>query len=108
MTQPADDEPLTLPEACEIYFRGRVGVPALKAEHARKQLEMWKVGRTWFTTIAKLKAMETKKCLDEAPAQNSGLTRRVIDGRSVMARASAAQAAVAMRLEQPKKNSRST
>ena len=103
----ADDEPITLSEACEIYFKGRIGVAALKVEWHRGNLEISKVGRTYFTTIAKLKAMDVK-CRVEAPGRNSGSTRRVIDGRSATARASAAQAAVAMRLEPPKKNSRST
>ncbi len=102
-----DDEPITLHDACEIYFKGRIGVAALKVEWRRGNLEISKVGRTYFTTVSKLKAMETK-CRAEAPGLSSGSIRRVIDGRSAMARASAAQAAVAMRLERPKRNSRST
>lgn len=104
----ADDEPITLKEACEIYFKGRVGVPALLAESRSGKLETWKVGRTRLTNLAKIKAMEEKKCLEQVPAPVFGSTRAVRDGRSAMAKASAAQAAVAMRLGQQKKNSPST
>ena len=87
-----DDALLTLKDACEIFFRGKVTAATLKAEHARGNLDMTKIGRSYFTTIGKLREMEAK-CRVEAPAQSSGSTRRVIDGRSATAKASAAQTA---------------
>jgi hypothetical protein len=69
---PAPDEPITLQEACEIYFRGRIGVPALLAETRRGTLETWKVGRTRLTNLSKIKAMEESKCLERAPALSCG------------------------------------
>jgi hypothetical protein len=76
-----DDTLITLKDACEIFFGGRVTVATLKAEHARGNLEMSKIGRSYFTTLAKLKAMDAK-CLVEAPARASGSIRSEAHGPS--------------------------
>jgi hypothetical protein len=55
-----DDLPLTLKEACERVFGGSITVASLKAEYARGNLELSKIGRTYITTPADLKAMFVK------------------------------------------------
>lgn len=98
---------ITLEDACKFFLHGKVTVATLRAEHKAERLEIYRIGRRDFTTVSDLKDMQ-KKCRVEAPAQSSGSTRRATAGRSATERASAAQAAVAMRLERPKKNSKST
>lgn len=110
MTRDADQnfsDLITLEDACKFFLHGKVTVATLRALHKAERLEIYRIGRRDFTTLSDLKDMQ-KKCRVEAPVQNSGSTRRATDGRSATARASAAQAAVAMRLGQPKKNSHST
>ena len=46
-----DDDPITLQEACEIVFRGTVSVATLRSEAARGHLDIFRVGRQYFTTI---------------------------------------------------------
>jgi hypothetical protein len=55
-----DDLPLSLKEVCERVFGGSISVASLKAEYARGNLEISKIGRTYFTTPADLKAMFEK------------------------------------------------
>lgn len=109
MTRDADanfSDLITLEDACKFFLHGKVTVATLRAEHKNERLEIYRIGRRDFTTLSDLKDMQLK-CRVQAPAQNSGSIKRVTDGRSAMAKASAAQAAVAMRLEQRKKSSRS-
>ena len=49
-----DDTLITLKDACDIFFGGRITVATLKSEHAKGNLDMSKIGRSYFTTIAKL------------------------------------------------------
>lgn len=55
-----DDTLITLKDACEIVFGGRVTPVTLKAEWRRGNLELSKIGRSYFTTPAKLKQMDLK------------------------------------------------
>ncbi len=90
MTRPADDTLITLKDACEIFFGGKVTVAVLKAEHAKGNLDMSKIGRSYWTTIAKLRDMDAK-CRVEAPARNSGSTKAADHGRSLTADPAIAQ-----------------
>jgi hypothetical protein len=106
MTRPLDDDALiTLKQACEIGSEGGLTVATLKAEWRRSNLEISKIGRTLFTTRAKLKAME-EKCRVDPPDLDYGSIKRANAGRSATAKLNAAQIAVASRLSEPKKNSR--
>lgn len=87
---PNDDELITLKDACQIFFGGRVTVATLKSEHARGNLDMSKIGRSYWTTIAKLRDMDAK-CRVEAPARNSGSTKAADHGRSLTADPAIAQ-----------------
>lgn len=98
----SDDTLLTLKDACEIFFAGRITVASLKAEHARGNLDISKIGRTYFTTLAKLKEMELK-CRVEVPVQGSGSTKIAKVGRLSMDESEAAQASVQMKLQERRK-----
>lgn len=63
-----DDTLLTLKDACEIYFAGKVTPATLKAEHGRGNLALSKIGRAWFTTPADIRMMR-EKCRVEVEAQ---------------------------------------
>lgn len=98
----ADDTLLTLKDACEIFFAGRITVATLKAEHARGNLAISKIGRAYFTTPAKLREMDAR-CLVEVPAQGSGSIKRVKAGPSSMDEREAAQASAQMKLQERRK-----
>lgn len=57
MTVPADDDPITLKEACEIVFRNQCGVATLRAEAKRGRLTVFKIGRGYFTTLRNVREM---------------------------------------------------
>ena len=97
-----DDALLTLKDACEIFFGGRITVATLKAEHARGNLDISKIGRSYFTTPAKLREMEVK-CRVEAPARSSGSTKSAKPGPSLTDASVAAQASVQMKLQERRK-----
>lgn len=56
----ADDRPLSLKQACELIFANAISVATLKAEHARGNLELFKIGRQYFTTRRAIAAMMEK------------------------------------------------
>lgn len=94
----ADDTLITLKDACEIFFGGRVTVATLKAEHARGNLDMSKIGRSYWTTIAKLRQMD-QKCRVEAPDRTSGGTKIAKAGPSSTDASEAAQASALDKLQ---------
>ncbi len=96
--------PLTLKDACEIYYRGRITVASLKAEHAKGNLDIFKTGRAYFTTLASLREMKAK-CRVEAPARSSGSINREEPGLSSTVEADAARDALLMNLDRLKKPS---
>jgi hypothetical protein len=104
---PADDALLTLKDACEIFFRGKVTVATLRAEHARGNLDMSKIGRSYWTTIAKLREMEAK-CRVAAPARASGSIRKEEPGLSSTVEADAARDSLLMNLDKLRKPSANT
>src|SRR5664279_1595369 len=102
-----DDTLITLKDACEIFFNGRITVATLKAEHARGNLDMSKIGRAYFTTLAKLKAMDAK-CRVDHPARASGSIRKEAHGLSSTVEAGTAQESLLMTLDGLKKHSGNT
>jgi len=104
---PPDDALITLKDACEIFFNGKISIATLKAEHNRGNLALSKIGRAYFTTIAKLREMESK-CRVVAPARASGSIRREEHGRSSMDEGGAARASLLMKLERRKSSSANT
>src|SRR5467141_1363169 len=102
-----DDTMITLKDACEIFFRGRITVAVLKTEHSKGNLDMSKIGRSYFTTIAKLKAMDAK-CRVEVPARASGSIRKEEHGLSSTVESAAARDSLLMTLNGLKKPSANT
>jgi hypothetical protein len=102
MSPLGDDTLLTLKDACEIFFNGAVTPATLKAEHARSNLRLSKIGRAYFTTLADLKAMRDK-CLVEAPEQSSGSTGKDKPGPLLTAESEAARDAALRKLNERKK-----
>ena len=87
----SEDDPITLREAAETFFRGRIKVASLRAERDRGNLTTFRIGRQEFTTNKFLREMI--KCRVARQAQGFGLTRSDNPGLSETVRASSAQAA---------------
>lgn len=60
------DQPISLKAACEIIFEGSISPATLKAEHGRGNLELFKIGRAYFTTRRHVEAM-IEKCRLQSP-----------------------------------------
>jgi hypothetical protein len=100
---PTDDTLLTLRDACEIFFGGKVTPATLKAEHSRGNLALSKIGRAWFTTLADLRTMR-EKCRVEVQVPGSGRTKSATHGPSSMDEPAIAQGAALRRLSQLKQH----
>jgi hypothetical protein len=70
-----DDTPITLQEACDLCFRGIITPAALRAEHGRGMLTIFRVGRQDFTTLRFVRTMQENKCRAQDQALASGSTR---------------------------------
>ena len=86
------DALLTLKQACEEFAGGKFSPATLRAEHGRGRLNLFKIGRQHFTTMADLREMQ-RLCLVPSPVPASGLTKSVKRGASSTAAAQSAQAA---------------
>ncbi|WP_050385327.1 hypothetical protein [Bradyrhizobium pachyrhizi] len=62
-----DETPITLREACDLYFRGIITEVSLRAEHARGMLTIFRVGRQDFTTLRFVREMQDRKCREQNP-----------------------------------------
>jgi hypothetical protein len=67
---PADDDPITLADACELVFHNRIKVPTLRREAERGTLVTYRVGRGDFTTIRDVREM-LQRCRDVGQRQDS-------------------------------------
>jgi len=85
-----DDDLITLKDASEVIFGGKVSPATLKDQWRRGNLDLSKIGRSYFASVADFKGLKTK-CLVEAPARDSGSTRSEEPGLSSMVEAVAAQ-----------------
>src|SRR5215467_3875954 len=86
-----DDTPIPLTEAAKRYPGATA--QTLQYEASRGRLRIFKVGRSQYTTIKDLRAMEEAKCRASERRQGSGLIQAVANGLSETERASSAQAA---------------
>jgi hypothetical protein len=73
MTQIADDTPITLNEACSLFFRGTITPTTLRKEAQRGRLPIMRIGRTDFVTPAAVREM-MKQCLVPPREHASGST----------------------------------
>lgn len=90
---PDQDEPITLQEACKLRFRNRIKVATLRAEAAKGNLDIFRIGRADFTTLKDLREME-RRCRAAKQARASISTQDADSGLSETARASSAQVAL--------------
>jgi hypothetical protein len=98
-----DDQLMPLRKAAEIFLGDAKHVATLRAEAARGNLVVSKIGRGYWTTLARLKAMD-EKCQGEIPAQDSGSTKSEIPGPLSMADPVIAQGAALRRLNELKQH----
>ena len=103
----ADDQLLTLEHAAEIFLGDRKRVSTLRAEANRGNLVVSKIGRAYWTTLARLKEMD-EKCRVEVPAQSSGTTKSERRSPSSMADPDIAQGAALRTLAGLKESFRNT
>jgi hypothetical protein len=90
---PAEDDPITLKDACEIVFHNAIKPATLRAEAARGRLAMHRIGRQDFVTLRDVREM-VERCRAEKPRPASTGTKREIRGSSETVRNSSAQAAL--------------
>jgi hypothetical protein len=55
-----DAELITLRDACEIIFGGRVSPATLKDQWRKGRLDLSKIGRSYFASVADFKGLKTK------------------------------------------------
>ncbi len=77
----ADDDLITLKDASEVIFKGKVSTETLKDQWRRGNLDLSKIGRSYFATVADFKGLRTK-CLADRPDRASGSTRKEEHGLS--------------------------
>ena len=79
-----EDRPLTLAHAAEHFG---LTVAALRAEHARGRLAIYKIGKRHYTTQADIREM-VEACRVEQKGQGFTVTRRAVSSSSATAAAS--------------------
>jgi hypothetical protein len=89
MSDIADDDPITLAEACNLFPRAKLTVSTLRAERKRKRLEIFGIGRRDYTTLRSMREM-VRRCREEDRRRS---TPREINGSSTE-RVASAQAAL--------------
>lgn len=102
-----DDVALTLSEACEVFFRGRVKPATLRAEARRGRLILMRIGRADFVTPSAVREM-MKLCQDPQKGHDSGSTQGNAPGSSATDRSRDALAAANSIATELKKGSRPT
>jgi len=103
-----DDTPLTLKEACEMFFRNTITPKTLRAEAGRGTLTIMRIGRQDFVTPQGIKGMMVKTCRAKDSPQGSTSAKTKPSGSSETARNQSAQAAALMTAQALKKHSRNT
>ncbi|MEP9368685.1 hypothetical protein [Xanthobacter sp. VNH20] len=99
-----EDTPLTLAEACETIFRDTITPATLRAEAARGNLVIERIGRRDFVTARAIRDMRVKCRVDpKAPASIS--TQKSESGLSETERANVALAAAKMSAKKLKRPS---
>lgn len=60
----ADDDPITLAEACKLFPRAKLTVSTLRAEADRERLEIFRLGKRDYTTLRSMREM-VRRCQAE-------------------------------------------
>lgn len=108
-----DDEPITLAEACDRFFKGRLKPSALRSEAARGNLEIMQIARKDFVTKRAIEEMKQRCLRKRSPPDSNSDPKPAKDentstGSSETAKAMSAQDALRMKLQQRKQNSANT
>jgi hypothetical protein len=99
-----DDDLITLKDASLMLFGGRVSPATLKDQWKRGNLELSKIGRSYFASVADFKGLK-EKCLADRPVRASGSIRREAHGPSSMVEAAAARDSLMTKLLELKNTS---
>ena len=102
-----DDDLITLRDASEVIFGGRISPATLKDQWRRGNLDLSKIGRSYFASVADFKGLKIK-CLADRPARASGSIRKEEPGLSSTDQAAAARDSLLMKLNELKKPSGNT
>jgi hypothetical protein len=89
----ADDVPITLQAACKLWPDAKLTVSTLRAEAARGRLDIFRIGRRDYTTVADMKRM-VEQCRAEDYRRGSISIGSAANGSSVTESVSSAQAAL--------------
>src|SRR5580704_7829237 len=92
MTSRADDDPITLAEACKLFPHAKLTVSTLRAEAARGRLAIFRLGKRDYTTSSSMREM-VRLCREENRRPGSTSTRNANNGLSETERTSSALAA---------------
>lgn len=104
---PSDDDPVTLQEACDIVYRGTIKVSTLRLMADRDQVQIFKVGRRWFTTLRSVREMKDR-CPGNRKVPASISTVNASNGLSETDRATSALVALRQTTRALKRNSPNT
>jgi hypothetical protein len=107
MTILDDDEPISLAEACNLFFRGRLTKSSLRTEARKGNLEIIQIANKDFVTKNGIKRM-IEKCRKNADQPDYGSDRTAEHGSSRTEPSASAQNALRVRLQQRKQPSPST
>jgi hypothetical protein len=102
-----DDDLITLKDASQIVFGGKVSPATLIDQWKRGNLELSKIGRSYFASVADFKGLKTK-CLADRPARASGSIKREEPGQSSTVEAAAARDSLLAKLDKLKSSSGTT
>ncbi len=94
-----DDEPVTLAEACRLFFGGRLSPSALRTEAAKGNLAIMQIARKDFVTRRAIEEMK-QRCRVDRNRQDSGSAPIPQPGSSRTAPSVSAQDAVRLMLRQ--------
>jgi hypothetical protein len=91
MTENAEDDPITLDEACKLFPRAKLTVSTLRAEaDKRKRLEIFGIGRRDYTTLRSMREM-VRRCREEdhrrrrrGSTSNGSSTERVASAQAAL------------------------
>lgn len=98
----ADDEPVTLAEACKLFFGGRLTKSALRTEARKGNLEVLMIAGKAFVTRNAIERMK-EKCLVRNSPQDSGSDQTREHGSSKTEVGASAQNAARLKLQMLKK-----
>lgn len=100
------DAPITLQDVCDRIFGGKISVASLKVEQKRGNLEIFKIGRRYFTTSRAIEDMRAR-CLLAVPS-SAPASRENKTGYPSPADFKSAKMALAFKLDERRKKRRRT